>query len=90
MCDPWDSQGNEKRNAISISIAFSIDFLIRKENISSDERKTKNRLRIIMHVADELQAFKVGWLTQLKKSCHGQTLVNEHSIFHYLSNFEGL
>ena len=32
MCDPWDSQGNEK-NAISISTAFSVDILIRKKNI---------------------------------------------------------
>ena len=28
MCD-WDSQGNEK-NTVSISIAFCLDFLIRK------------------------------------------------------------
>ena len=27
MCDPWDSQGDEK-NAISISFAFCLDFLI--------------------------------------------------------------
>ena len=33
----WDSQGNEK-NAISISLAFTIDILIRNENI-------KNRLK---------------------------------------------
>ena len=26
MCDPWDSQGDEK-NAVFISIAFSFDFL---------------------------------------------------------------
>ena len=36
MCDPWDSQGNEK-NAISISIAFCLDFFIRNENITSEE-----------------------------------------------------
>ena len=41
-CDPWDSQGNEK-NAISISIAFSINILIR--NITSEDHKTKNRLK---------------------------------------------
>ena len=44
MCDPWDSQGDEK-NAISISIAFCLDFLIRNENISSEECKTRNRLK---------------------------------------------
>ena len=41
---PWDSHGNEK-NVISISIAFSINILIRNENIISEERKTKNRLK---------------------------------------------
>ena len=44
MCDPWDSQENEKVQ-ISISIAFCLDFLIRNENITSEERKTKNRLK---------------------------------------------
>ena len=46
MCDPWDSQGNEK-NAISISIAFFLDFLIRNESITSEECKTKNPLNNI-------------------------------------------
>ena len=31
-----------KKNAISISIAFSIDILIRNENLISEEHKTKN------------------------------------------------
>ena len=44
MCDPWDSQDNEK-NAVSISIAFCLDFFIRNENITSKECKTKNRLK---------------------------------------------
>ena len=44
MCVPWDSQGDEK-NAISISIAFYLDFFIRNENITSEECKTKNRLK---------------------------------------------
>ena len=43
MCVPWDSQG--MKNAVSISIAFCLDFLIRNENITSEERKTKNRLK---------------------------------------------
>ena len=38
MCDPWDSQENEK-NAISISTAFCLDFLIRIENITFEECK---------------------------------------------------
>ena len=38
MCDPWDSQGDEK-NAISTSIAFCLDFLIRNKNITSGECK---------------------------------------------------
>ena len=37
-------QENEK-NAISISIAFCLDFLIRNENITSEKCKTKNRLK---------------------------------------------
>ena len=49
MCVPWDCQGNEK-NAISISIAFCFDILIRNENITSEECKTKNPLEIILHV----------------------------------------
>ena len=43
MCDPWDSQGNEKRQYISI--ASCLDVLIRNENITSEECKTKNRLK---------------------------------------------
>ena len=33
------------KNAISISIAFCLDFLIRNENITSEECKTKNCLK---------------------------------------------
>ena len=49
MCDPWDSQGDEQ-NAISISIAFCLDVLIRNENITSEECKTKKPFEIILHV----------------------------------------
>ena len=35
---PWDSQGNENN---AISIAFCLDFLIKNENITSQEYKTK-------------------------------------------------
>ena len=42
--DPWDSQGN-KKNSVSISIAFCLDVLIRNENITSEECKTNNRLK---------------------------------------------
>ena len=41
----WDSQGN-KKNAISVSIAFSFDVLIRNENIIPMDAKQK----IILHV----------------------------------------
>ena len=44
MCGLWDSQGNEK-SAISVSIAFCLEFLIRNENITAEECKTKNRLK---------------------------------------------
>ena len=40
MYDTWDSQGDEK-NSVSISSAFCLDFLIRNENITSEECKTK-------------------------------------------------
>ena len=67
------------KNAVSISIAFSLDVLIRNENITFEERKTKNRSKQSC-MWSELQAFKVGWLIQSKK----------FSIFDYPSNFEGL
>ena len=44
MYDSRDSQGDEK-NAISISIALWLDFFIGNENITSEECKTKNRLK---------------------------------------------
>ena len=43
-CNPLDSQGNEK-NANSVSIAFSVDILVRNENIISEECKSNNRLK---------------------------------------------
>ena len=43
MCDPWDSHGDEK-NVVSISIAFSFDFLIRNENIISFLRNIKQKV----------------------------------------------
>ena len=55
MCDPWDSQGNEK-NAVSISIAFCLDFLIRNENITSEE--CKKTFETILRVTS-LQSWKV-------------------------------
>ena len=42
--DPWDSQGDEKMK-FPLSIALSFDFLIRNENIISEEHKTKSRLK---------------------------------------------
>ena len=42
MCGPRDSQGDEK-NAFSISVTFCLDSLIRNENLTSEECKTKNR-----------------------------------------------
>ena len=33
------------KNAVCISIAFSLDFFIRNENITSEECKTKNCLK---------------------------------------------
>ena len=44
MCDPWDSQGYEKMQFLFL-LLFCLDFLIRNENIISEECKTKNRLK---------------------------------------------
>ena len=38
------------KNAVSISIAFYLDFFIRNENITSKECKTKKPFEIILHV----------------------------------------
>ena len=34
-----------RKNAVSISVAFCLDFLIRRQNITSKGYKTKNRLK---------------------------------------------
>ena len=59
MCDPWDSQENGKI-AVSISTAFCLDFLIRNENRTSEECKTKKPFEIILHVGQvtSLQSWK--------------------------------
>ena len=46
--------------AISVSIAFCLDFLIRNENITSEECKTKTLFEIILHVGrvTSLQSWK--------------------------------
>ena len=38
------------KNAVSTSIAFCLDFLIRNDNIISEECKTKKPFEIILHV----------------------------------------
>ena len=49
-----------KKNAISISIPFCLDFLIRNENLASEECKTKTPFEIILHVGrvTSLQSWK--------------------------------
>ena len=44
VCDPWDSQGDEKTQ-ISVSIAFCLEFFIGNENMTSEKCKTKNRFK---------------------------------------------
>ena len=84
--NPWDSQGNEK-NAISISIAFCLDFLIKNANITFEKCKTKkNPFEIISHVGRVTSLQR--WVA--KKSCHGQTHINKCFISDYPSNYEGL
>ena len=43
-CDPWHSQGDEKLQFLFL-LRFCLDFLIKNENITSKECKTKNRLK---------------------------------------------
>ena len=85
MCDPWDSQWDEKMQFLFL-LLFALTFLIRNENIASEECKAKKPFEIILHVGrvTGLQS----WVA--KKSCHGQTIINECSIFDYPPNFEGL
>ena len=49
MCDPWDSQGNEKKMQFLFLLPFCLDILIRNENITSEECK-KTPFEIILHV----------------------------------------
>ena len=39
-----------KKNAVSISVAFSLDVLIRNESRSSEECKNKKPFKIILHI----------------------------------------
>ena len=72
------------KNAVFISIDFCLAFFIRNENTTSKECKQK-LFEVILHVGrvTSLQS----WMA--KKSCHGQTLINECSFSDYPSNFEG-
>ena len=63
-CDPWDFQG--MKNAISISIAFCHDFLIRNEN-NFRGMQNKKPFEIILHVG-RVTSFQ-SWVA--KESCHG-------------------
>ena len=58
--------------------------MIRNENITSEECRTKKPFEIILHVG---RVFSLkSWVA--KKSCHGQTFIIECSISDYPSNFE--
>ena len=74
------------KNTISIHIAFFLYFFIRNENITSEECKAKKMFEIILHVGRVTSP--QSWVA--KRSCDGQTLINECSISDYPSNFEGL
>ena len=60
ICDPWDSQGNEKIQFLFL-LVFVLTFFIRNENVTSEECKTENRLKKYCSWG-KLQAFKVGRL----------------------------
>ena len=85
MCDPWDSQGDEKKLNFYFYCFLPLLF-IRNKNIASEKCKNKKPFEIILNVGrvTSLQS----WVA--KKSCDGQTLINECSISDYPSNFEGL
>ena len=47
-----------KKNTVPVSIGFCLDFFIRNENVTSEECKTKNRLKKYC-IWGKLQVFKV-------------------------------
>ena len=49
MRDPWDSQGNEKMQFLFL-FAFTVDILIRNENIGSKKHKIIKMFKKILHV----------------------------------------
>ena len=65
---------------------FFLDSLIRNEKNNFRGIQNKKPLEIIMQVVRVTSL--LGWVA--KKSGHGQTLINECSIFVYLSNFNSL
>ena len=72
------------KNAVSISVDFCLNFLIRNENITSKGIQNEKLFEVILHVGRV--ASLPSWVA--KKSCHGHTLINECSISDYPSNFE--
>ena len=44
MCDPRDSQGDEKMQFLFL-LLFDLTFFIRNENTTSEDCKAKNRLK---------------------------------------------
>ena len=84
MCDPWDSQGDEKMKFLFL-LFFALTFDQRlKYTFRGMQNKTPSEIILLVGRVTSLQR----WVA--KKSCHGQTLFNECSIFDYPSNFEGL
>ena len=79
MCDPCDSQENGKMEFLFL-LLFALTVFIRNENMTSNECKAKT-FEIILHAGrvTSLQS----WVA--KKSCHGQTLMNECYISDYPS-----
>ena len=59
MCDPWDSQRDEKMQFLFL-LLFALIFFIRNENITYEKCKTKKPVEIILRVGrvTSLQSWK--------------------------------
>ena len=49
MCDPWESQGEEKMQFLFL-LLFALTFFIRNENITSRGMQNKKPFEITLHV----------------------------------------
>ena len=84
-CDPWDSQGKEKKCSFYF-YCFLPWLFYQNWNYNFRGMQNKKPFEIILHVG-RVTSLR-SWVA--KKSRHGQTIINECSISDYPSNFEDL